>query len=145
MTTATVRAPASLAAWEMTGAAPVPVPPPMPAVMNTMSVFCTSSRTWSMLSRAALRPTSGFAPAPRPLVSLPPSWMVWSARDFSISWASVLAAMKLTPDRRDWIMLLMALPPPPPQPMTLFFALMSFSISKCAMGSSSQKLFGYST
>ncbi|OQA81905.1 MAG: hypothetical protein BWY29_01015 [Microgenomates group bacterium ADurb.Bin238] len=38
VTTATVRAPASLAIWAITGAAPVPVPPPMPAVINTMSL-----------------------------------------------------------------------------------------------------------
>ena len=37
VTTATVRMPISLASCATTGAAPVPVPPPMPAVMNTMS------------------------------------------------------------------------------------------------------------
>ena len=37
VTTATVRMPSSLATCATTGAAPVPVPPPMPAVMNTMS------------------------------------------------------------------------------------------------------------
>ena len=36
VTTPTVRMPCSRAARAMTGAAPVPVPPPMPAVMNTM-------------------------------------------------------------------------------------------------------------
>jgi|UPI00043FE859 hypothetical protein len=34
VTTATVRMPASSAACAITGAAPVPVPPPMPAVTN---------------------------------------------------------------------------------------------------------------
>ena len=41
VTTATVRMPSSRAICATTGAAPVPVPPPMPAVMNTM---CTPSR-----------------------------------------------------------------------------------------------------
>ena len=36
VTTPTVRMPSSLATRAMTGAAPVPVPPPMPAVTNTM-------------------------------------------------------------------------------------------------------------
>ena len=50
VTTPTVRAPSSRATWAITGAAPVPVPPPMPAVMKTMSapwmhslMRCTSS------------------------------------------------------------------------------------------------------
>ena len=37
VTTPTVSAPDSWAIWATIGAAPVPVPPPMPAVMNTMS------------------------------------------------------------------------------------------------------------
>ncbi len=37
VTTATVRMPSSLRDCATTGAAPVPVPPPMPAVMNSMS------------------------------------------------------------------------------------------------------------
>ena len=41
VTTPTVRMPRSRAALAMIGAAPVPVPPPMPAVMNTM---CAPSR-----------------------------------------------------------------------------------------------------
>ena len=36
MTTPTVSTPSSLAARAITGAAPVPVPPPMPAVIKTM-------------------------------------------------------------------------------------------------------------
>ena len=36
VTTPTVRMPISRAALAMTGAAPVPVPPPMPAVTNTI-------------------------------------------------------------------------------------------------------------
>jgi cell division protein FtsZ len=56
-----------------TGAAPVPVPPPRPAVTKIMSAPSRASMILSESSRAALRPTSGLAPAPRPLVSLTPS------------------------------------------------------------------------
>ena len=37
LTTATVSAPLSLATWAITGAAPVPVPPPMPTARKIMS------------------------------------------------------------------------------------------------------------
>ena len=43
----------------MTGAAPVPVPPPMPAVMNSMSAPSISSAMRSRSSIAASRPISG--------------------------------------------------------------------------------------
>ena len=56
----------------MTGAAPVPVPPPMPAVMNSMSAPSIISAMRSRSSIAASRPISGFAPAPRPRVSVEP-------------------------------------------------------------------------
>ena len=70
----------------ITGAAPVPVPPPMPAVTNTMSAPCSAS---SMSSRdsAALplapswKPPSPSAPptrAPRP----PPHLSAWLASAF---------------------------------------------------------------
>src|SRR5271170_2806755 len=71
--TATVRAPSSLARFATTGAAPLPVPPPRPAVTNTMSAPSRASRIFSVSSSAALRPTSGLAPAPSPLVSFAPS------------------------------------------------------------------------
>ncbi len=53
----------------MTGAAPEPVPPPSPAVTNTMSAPFSASLISSRLSLAAPRPVSGFAPAPSPRVS----------------------------------------------------------------------------
>ena len=53
----------------MIGAAPVPVPPPSPAVTKIMSAPSSASIILSESSSAALRPISGFAPAPRPLVS----------------------------------------------------------------------------
>ena len=127
VTTATVRAPSSLLISAMTGAPPVPVPPPMPAVMKTMSLPSRACLTSSMLSSAACRPTSGLAPAPSPLVRSLPNCILTPALDLSRAWASVLAAMKSTPFRLDSIMLLMAFPPPPPTPMTLIFAVRSDS------------------
>ena len=67
-----VRMPISLAIPAMTGAAPVPVPPPIPQVTNTISAPFTSSVSSSLFSSAAALPTSGSAPAPNPLVSFSP-------------------------------------------------------------------------
>ena len=72
VTTPTVSAPAARACLAMTGEAPVPVPPPMPAVMKTMSAPRTISASVSALSSAARSPISGRPPAPSPLVSLSP-------------------------------------------------------------------------
>src|ERR1700730_16051829 len=102
VTTATVSAPSSLASEATTGADPLPVPPPSPAVMKTMSEPSSASMIFSVSSRAALRPTSGLAPAPSPLV--------------------ILAAMNSTPSTLARIMRFTALHPPPPTPMTLIFA-----------------------
>ncbi len=73
VTTATVSAPSSEARLAMMGAAPVPVPPPRPAVMKTMSAPSSASTSFSVSSRAASRPMSGLAPAPKPLVSFAPN------------------------------------------------------------------------
>ena len=54
VTTPTVRAPSSRASSAMTGAAPVPVPPPLPAVTNTMSAPLRASRSSSLLSIGGL-------------------------------------------------------------------------------------------
>ena len=69
VTTATVRMPRSFAILAMTGEAPVPVPPPMPAVIKSISVPLSSTLAAisSCDSRAALRPSTGSVPAPRPL------------------------------------------------------------------------------
>ena len=72
VTTPTVNAPNSLAIPATIGAAPVPVPPPIPEVTNTMSAPSSASSILSLVSSAALRPTSGLAPAPRPLVNFSP-------------------------------------------------------------------------
>ena len=70
VTTPTVSAPISfLAISAITGAAPVPVPPPSPAVTNTMSAPLSASLMSSRVSAAAPWPICGLAPAPRPFVS----------------------------------------------------------------------------
>ena len=73
----------------------------------------------AMDSSAPARPTSGWAPAPRPSVVAAPSWMRRSALDWLRAWASVLATTKSTPSRPASIMLLTALPPAPPTPKTV--------------------------
>ncbi len=79
-TIATTSAPASEASRATTGAAPVPVPPPIPAVTKTMSEPARTSVILSASSRAALRPTSGFEPAPMPRDVVIPSWSFVGAR-----------------------------------------------------------------
>ena len=123
VTTATVRAPTSFMAMSATiGAAPVPVPPPSPAVMKTMSAPASASAMSSRDSSAALRPTSGFAPAPRPRVRSVPIWTLMSASEIASAWASVLMATNSTPRMPSSIMRLTALVPPPPTPTTLMTA-----------------------
>src|SRR5437867_6560872 len=153
VTTATVRMPRSFASDATTGAAPVPVPPPSPAVMNTMSAPLRSRVIWSGSSCAALRPTSGFEPAPSPPVSLVPSWSLIGAGEAWRAWRSVLATMNSTPVNCAAIIRLTALPPPPPRPITLIFAactccsssksgrrVRSFSIEVSSEGSSEVRL-----
>ena len=72
VTTPTVRIPCSFAILATTGAAPVPVPPPIPQVTNTMSAPLTAADNSSALSSAAFSPISGWAPAPSPFVSFSP-------------------------------------------------------------------------
>mmetsp|Transcript_26481 Transcript_26481/g.67328 ORF Transcript_26481/g.67328 Transcript_26481/m.67328 type:complete len:223 (-) Transcript_26481:385-1053(-) len=72
VTMPTVRMPSSLATPATIGAAPLPVPPPMPAVTKTMSEPCRAAAISSRVSWAAFMPISGLPPAPRPLVSLDP-------------------------------------------------------------------------
>ncbi len=123
VTTATVRMPSSLATSATIGAAPVPVPPPMPAVMNTMSAPASTSAMRSRSSSAAWRPISGFAPAPRPLVMPEPSCSTVREEMSESACASVLAQMNSTPSTQPPIMCFTALPPPPPTPTTLMTAL----------------------
>ena len=75
VTMPTVRMPAAFATPATTGAAPEPVPPPMPAVTNTMSEPARACSMDCRLSSAAFWPISGLPPAPRPRVSSLPTWM----------------------------------------------------------------------
>ncbi|KKT10663.1 MAG: hypothetical protein UV89_C0020G0006 [candidate division WWE3 bacterium GW2011_GWB2_43_22] len=69
VTTPIVRAPDSLAILATVGDAPVPVPPPRPAVIKTMFAPSRLLFITSMDSSAAFRPISGLEPAPKPCVS----------------------------------------------------------------------------
>ena len=122
VTTATVNIPNSLATSATTGAPPVPVPPPMPAVINTISAPRSASAIRSRSSIAAARPISGLAPAPSPLVMSPPSCSAVLATISDSACASVLAQIKSTPSTLFSIMCLTAFPPPPPTPITLITA-----------------------
>src|SRR5919199_2979584 len=117
VTTATVKAWARRAISAMIGAAPVPVPPPRPAVRNTMSAPSTISANSSRLTSAARSPWTGSPPAPRPRVPRPPMASFLTAVDIWSAWASVLTAMNSTPWTPVSIMRLTALVPPPPTPM----------------------------
>ena len=118
--------------FAITGAAPVPVPPPSPAVMKSRSAPWIASAMRVESSFAALRPTSGLAPAPRPLVSFVPIWSFDAASECARACRSVLAAMNFTPSMPALIIEFTALPPPPPTPMTRMSApsIKSSSISK---------------
>src|SRR5689334_8568568 len=122
VTTATVSTPIWRAISATTGAAPVPVPPPMPAVMKSMSAPSIISVMRSRSSSAARRPTSGLAPAPSPLVTPVPSCSVTFARLRLSAWASVFMVMNSTPCTPLLIMWSTALPPQPPTPTTLITA-----------------------
>jgi hypothetical protein len=80
VTTPTVKIPISLAAAAITGAAQVQVPPPIPAVTNTISVSCKAFLISSIFSSAALLQISGLAPAPNHLVILKPIFIFLSAK-----------------------------------------------------------------
>ena len=122
VTTAIVKIPISLAIWATTGAAPVPVPPPIPAVINTRSQSFKISLILALLSSAAFCPTSGSAPAPSPRVSFSPIWSLWSALLRSNACLSVLIAINCALVIFASIILFTALFPPPPTPITFIFA-----------------------
>ena len=72
VTIATTKAPSSFATRATTGAAPVPVPPPIPAATNTMLAPFTISLISASLASAAFSPIDGSPPAPNPpVISLP--------------------------------------------------------------------------
>ena len=121
--------PRSFAILATTGAAPVPVPPPIPAVINTISAPVSTSVRASLLSSAARVPTSGLAPAPIPLVAFSPIRILCVAVDFARAGLSELTATNST----SWILQctirLTAFPPPPPTPTTLICTTFESSVS----------------
>ena len=134
VTIPTVRISMSLAVLAMIGAAPVPVPPPIPAVMNAMrhpsfSIFLMSS----MLSSAAARALAGRFPAPSPSL---PNCSFRSTGDSSSAWLSVLQTTNVTSWIPSLYMWLTALPPPPPTPITFIICGESFGKSKGTIVSS---------
>ena len=128
VTTPTVRIPCSFAIFATTGAAPVPVPPPIPQVTNTMSAPFTAEESSSILSSAAFSPISGCAPAPSPFVSFSPIWIKVGALQSVSACLSVLIPINSTPPIFSSIILFTALLPAPPTPMTIIFALVSASV-----------------
>ena len=128
VTTPTVRMSISFAIFATTGAAPVPVPPPMPQVTNTISAPLIAFVKSSTLSSAAFSPISGCAPAPRPLVSFSPIWISVGALHNIKACLSVLTPMNSTPPIFSSIILFTALFPAPPTPITIIFALESASV-----------------
>ena len=129
VTIPTVNTPSSLEICEITGAAPVPVPPPIPAVMNTMSAPSIKAIIASLSASTASLPTLEFAPAPNPLVKFFPTCILCSDGLLSKSWASVFIAIKSTPCIPDVIILVTAFPPAPPTPTTFNFAFCSLKLS----------------
>ena len=73
VTKAIVKMPKSLATCATIGAAPVPVPPPIPAVMNTISAPSRAFVISSLTSIAAFSPVDGSPPEPKPFVVAVPS------------------------------------------------------------------------
>ncbi len=122
VTMAMVSAPISRAISPISGAAPVPVPPPIPAVMKTRSVPSSTLRTSSAFSSIAPRPISGRAPAPRPRVSFFPIWILMLDLENLSACASVFTEMNSTPSRSSSIIRFTAFPPPPPTPTTFMRA-----------------------
>ena len=125
VTTATVNIPSSLAICATIGAAPVPVPPPIPAVTNTISAPLSAFASSSLVSSAAFSPTSGSPPAPKHFVSFSPIWIFVGAFDNCNACLSVLAAINSTPVTFASTILFIALFPAPPTPITFIFAIPS--------------------
>ena len=122
VTIATTSAPASFAIRATTGAAPVPVPPPMPAATNTIFAPLTISLMSSALASAACSPISGTPPAPRPPVISGPKTILFKAFEVERACLSVFATQNSTFPMSSSIILLTALLPAPPTPMTTILA-----------------------
>ena len=127
VTTPTVRIPISFASLATIGAAPVPVPPPIPQVTNTISAPFRAAAISSLLSSAAFSPISGLAPAPSPLVSFSPICKSLGALQSCNACLSVLIPINSTPVIFSSTILFTALLPAPPTPITIILAAASAS------------------
>ena len=117
-----VSMPCSRAMRATTGAAPVPVPPPMPAVMNTILVLSVNrSAIFSSLSKAAWRATEGTLPAPSPVS---PISSLLGTEEFLSACSSVLHTQNDTFSMFWLYMCCTALLPPPPTPITFMMLLL---------------------
>ena len=125
VTTAIVKIPISFAILATIGAAPVPVPPPIPAVTNTISAPFIASDISDLLSSAACAPISGFAPAPSPLVIFSPIWIFVPAFESNNACLSVFTVTNSTPSIPESTILFTALFPAPPTPITFIVAVSS--------------------
>ena len=125
VTTAIVKIPISFAIPAIIGAAPVPVPPPIPDVTNTISAPFIASEISCLLSSAAWAPISGLAPAPKPLVIFSPIWIFVPAFESINACLSVFIATNSTPSIPESTILFTALFPAPPTPITLIIAVSS--------------------
>ncbi len=129
VTTPIVKAPCFFAIEAITGAAPVPVPPPKPQVINTISELASFFLISDSDSFADSWPILGFDPAPKPWVNSFPINIFESALAYRRSWASVLMAINSPPLIPISLILLKELFPPPPIPTTLIFAVCCLIIS----------------
>ena len=119
VTIPTVKIPIDFAISHTTGAAPVPVPPPIPHVTNTMSVFANAFFIFSSSSLAAISPKTGLAPAPKPFVVPFPMCITVVALFCAKACSSVFIAINCTLRIPSSIILFTALFPAPPTPITL--------------------------
>jgi hypothetical protein len=101
--------------------------------MKTISDPSMASQIFSVSSAAARRPTSGFAPAPRPFVSASPIWILFRAPFLQSAWTSVFMVTNFTPCSPASIMRLTAFPPPPPTPTTVMRAGLEASSANVAI------------
>ena len=143
VTTPTVKAPWFFAILATTGVAPVPVPPPIPQVTNTISAPFRAAEISSSLSSAAFSPTSGCAPAPRPFVSFSPICIRVGALHNCSACLSVLIAINSTPAICSSIIRFTALLPPPPTPITIIRAAASDSLVLISNKSTSSFIIYY--
>jgi hypothetical protein len=113
----------SRAIWATTGAEPVPVPPPMPAVIKTMSAPVMTSNNAVPAFFGGLTAQHGVAADAQPFrdafAQLKPHRRFVPAQGLA---ESVLAVMNSTWESPASIMRLTALPPAPPSPMILMDA-----------------------